>query len=87
MEYNEDELHCSLAVDLKRVVDKIVIEIKRVRQGKYGVYYSDIVNYINGHGEWDFDDCDEGDLIRGEILGGLSGKELSRIINWCYQYI
>ena len=45
------------------------------------------MNYINGHGEWDFDDCDEGDLIRGEILGGLSGEELSIIINWCYQYI
>lgn len=76
-----------LSSELREVVDKIVIEIKRVRQGKYGVYYSDLVNYINGHGEWDFDDCDEGGLIWGEKLGGLSGEELSRIINWCYQHI
>jgi hypothetical protein len=39
MEYNEDELPCSLDVGLKRVVDKIVIEINKVRQGKCGDTY------------------------------------------------
>ena len=37
MEFNEDELPCSLDVGLKRVVDKIGIEINKVRQGKSGV--------------------------------------------------
>ena len=36
MEFNEDELPC-LDVGLKRVVDKIGIEINKVRQGKSGV--------------------------------------------------
>ena len=87
MKYNEDELPCSLDIGLKRVVDKIVIEINRVRQGKYDATYSDIVNYINGHGEWDFDFHDKGDLIRGELLGDLSGEELSKIIEWCFKHI
>ncbi|MBA7524741.1 hypothetical protein ES705_16883 [subsurface metagenome] len=87
MEFNEDELPCSLDVGLKRVVDKIVIEINKVHQGKCGASYSDIVNYINGHGDLAFTLQDEKGLRRGELIGDLSGEELSKIIEWCFQYI
>ena len=69
---------------LKDVVDKIVTEIKRIRQGKYGISYSDIVNYILGHGDLAFNFQGEKGLKRGEIIGNLSGQELSKIIGWCY---
>lgn len=50
------EFHLSKALNskLREVVDKIVTEINRVRQGKYDVSYSDIVNYILGHGDLAF---------------------------------
>ncbi|KKK42717.1 hypothetical protein LCGC14_0871670 [marine sediment metagenome] len=58
---------------MKNVVENIVNEIKRIRLGKYGVSYSDIVNYILGHGDLDFNLQDEKDLKRGELIGNLSG--------------
>jgi len=87
MKYNKDKLPCSLDVGLKRVVDKIVIEINKERQGKCDATYSDIVNYINGQGDLAFNFRDEKGLRRGELIGDLSGEELSKIIEWCFQYI
>jgi len=72
---------------LKDVVDKIVAEIKRVRQEKYGVSYSDIVNYILGHGDLAFNFQDENGLRHGELIGNLSEEEFRRIIEWCYNKI
>ena len=56
-----------------------------MRQGKFDVSYSDIVNYMPGHGDWSFDDYDARDLIRGELIGDLSDEEFQKIIEWCYQ--
>lgn len=70
---------------LKEVVNKIVTEIKRVRQGNREVSYADVVNYIYGQGDWNFDDNEERGLIRGELIGDLSGEELSKAIEWCSQ--
>ena len=84
MEYNEDEFHCSLAVDLKRVVDKIVIKINRVRPCKFGVSHSDIINYMLGHGDLAFNFRDEKGLRRGELIGNLSDEESRDLIEWCF---
>ena len=72
---------------MKDVVDKIVNEIKRIRQGKYSVSYADVVNYINGHGDLAFNFRNKLGLIRGELIGDLTGQELSQIIEWCYKKI
>jgi len=76
----------SLAEDLKLkdVVYKIVAEIKRVRQGKYSVSYADIVNYIQGHGEWGFDIHDERGLMRGEIIGNHIPPKFIDIVDEFY---
>ncbi|HEC37903.1 MAG TPA: hypothetical protein ENI29_06675 [bacterium] len=59
----------NLDLKLKDVVDKIAVEIRRVRQGKYSVFWQYcIANYIQGYGEWDFNIHDERGLMRGEII-------------------
>ena len=60
---------------LKEVVVEIVVEIKGNRQCKYGVYFSDIINYILGHGDLAFNQQNEKGLRRGEIIGDLSEEE------------
>ena len=49
-------------------------------QGKYSISYTDIVNYIQGHAEWNFNIHDERGLMRSELIGNLSGQLLGKII-------
>jgi len=56
-----------------------------VCQGKYDVSYSDIVNYILGHGDLAFNLQDKKGLRRGELIGNLSGEEFKKIIEWCFE--
>ena len=70
---------------LRKVVDKIATEIKKVRQGKFDTSYADIVNYMLGQGEWRFDDYNERDLVRTELIGDLSDEAFRRITKWCFE--
>lgn len=49
------------------MLKEIYFEVDRIRQGKYRVSFADIINYIYGRGEWDFDIRDENGLRRGEV--------------------
>jgi len=62
---------------LKDVVEKIVNEIKRIHHGEFGVSFGEIVL---GQGDLAFNFENKLSLIRGELIGDLTGKELNQII-------
>ena len=70
---------------IQKMLKEIYSEVDRIRQGKYRVSFADIINYIYGRGDWDFDDQDENGSRRGEILWKASGEEFSKVIEWCSQ--
>lgn len=47
--------------------------------------YADLINYIHGHGDWDFGIQKKRGLKRGEILYKVSEEELNKAIEWCNQ--
>ena len=70
---------------IQKMLKEIYSEVDRIRQGKYRVSFADIINYIYGRGDWDFDIQDENGLRRGEVLIIASGEELSKAIELCSQ--